>query len=140
MSNADALKLLEKMRNVFMRRNNNQIIGIARQFKIMDDNNSKTLNQDEFIKALRDFQVGLTLQEQISLFTYFDRDANGSLSYDEFLVILRGPMNNFRQRIVDQAFNKLDKNGNGVVEIDDLIDVYNVDRHPEFINGKKTRE
>lgn len=76
----------------------------------------------------------------MSLYTYFDRDGNGQLSYDEFLVILRGPMNAFRQRIVEQAFNKMDKNGNGKVEIDDLIDIYNVDRHPDFINGKKTRE
>lgn len=49
-------------------------------------------------------------------------------------------MNSFRQRIVDQAFSKMDKNGNGKVEIDDLIDIYNVDKHPEFTNGKKTKE
>jgi Ca2+-binding EF-hand superfamily protein len=34
----------------------------------------------------------------------------------------------------------MDKNGNGKVEIDDLIDIYNVDKHPEFTNGKKTKE
>ena len=49
-------------------------------------------------------------------------------------------MNNFRQKFVDQAFRKLDKTGDGKIEIDDIIDVYSVAKHPDFINGKKTKE
>lgn len=42
-------------------------------------------------------------------------------------------MSAFRQSIVDKVFNKLDRNGNGVVEVDDIEDLYRVDKHPEFI-------
>jgi hypothetical protein len=33
------------------------INGIQRIFKIMDDNNSKTLDMDEFTKAMKDYRI-----------------------------------------------------------------------------------
>ena len=39
------------------------IIGLRRVFKIIDDNNSGTLDQQEFMKALRDYRVQLTPEE-----------------------------------------------------------------------------
>jgi Ca2+-binding EF-hand superfamily protein len=37
------------------------------------------------------------------------------------------------------AFKVLDRDGSGVVDISDIIDVYDVSKHPEFISGKKTK-
>ena len=36
------------------------IHGLARKFKIMDDDNSKSLNKPEFNKAMQDFALGFT--------------------------------------------------------------------------------
>ena len=38
-------------------------IGIQRQFKIMDDDNSGFLNMAEFKKAIKDFRIELTDNE-----------------------------------------------------------------------------
>jgi len=38
------------------------IQGIGRKFKIADDDNSKSLNNEEFTKAMHDFRVGLNDQ------------------------------------------------------------------------------
>ena len=35
------------------------LIGLAKQFKIADDDNSRDLDMSEFKKAVRDFRVGL---------------------------------------------------------------------------------
>jgi len=35
------------------------LIGLGKQFKIADDDNSKDLDMNEFKKAVRDFRIGL---------------------------------------------------------------------------------
>ena len=131
-----ALRLKEKLAT----RGARGIIGLQRQFKIMDDNNSKTLNKYEFTKAMNDFQLNFTQGEIAILFDYFDVDDNGECSYNEFLRAIRGPMNPSRKRITAQAFKKLDRDGNGWVDINDIRGVYNATHHPDVQQGKKTEE
>lgn len=42
--------------------------------------------------------------------------------------------------LVERAFKKLDRNGNGIVEIEDIVGVYNASKHPAVIEGRKTAE
>ena len=48
-------------------------------------------------------------------------------------------MNERRKDIVRQAFRVLDITGKGSITAEDVKDRYNVDSHPDFISGKKTR-
>lgn len=73
------------------------MIGLQRSFKIMDDNNSLTLDENEFVKAIKDYRVDIADNDIRRLFQAFDRDGSGELSYDEFLRSVRGPMNNARK-------------------------------------------
>ena len=106
----------------------------------MDDDNSKSLNQYEFCKALNDYGLGFSKQDQVALFHYFDVDKSGTIVYDEFIRAVRGSMNANRKRCVAQAFNKLDKDGNGWIDINDVRGVYNAKKHPDVISGKKTED
>ena len=65
---------LDKFRTIIHDRGGRGIIGLARQFKIFDDNNSKTLEYNEFAKAIKDLKVDLSESEIKSLFAIFDRD------------------------------------------------------------------
>lgn len=116
------------------------MIGLQRQFKIMDDNNSKTLEKDEFNKALKDYQLGFTEAECTALFKYFDVDSSGTISIDEFLRAIRGPMNMARKKKVAEAFKKLDADGNGWIDINDIRGVYKANKHPDVLAGKKTEQ
>lgn len=131
-----AIKLKEKLAT----RGARGIIGLQRQFKIMDDDNSKSLNKYEFGKAMNDFMLGFNQGQVNTLFDYFDVDSSGTVSYDEFLRSIRGPMNMSRKKIVAQAFKKLDKDGNGWIDINDVRGVYKADRHPDVKSGKKTED
>lgn len=42
--------------------------------------------------------------------------------------------------MVEKAFNSFDKDGSGYISIKDIINVYDVSKSKEFIEGKKTRE
>ena len=116
------------------------ILGLRKVFKIMDDDNSGYLDEYEFSKALKDYRVNVSAEEQSKLFRIFDMNGDGNISYDEFLRQVIGEMNQNRMRLVKRAFDKLDKNGNGIVELDDIRGVYNAKNHPDVKLGKKTED
>lgn len=96
------------------------LLGLAKQFKIFDDDNSKNLDMNEFKKAIKDFRVGLTDSDSEKLFRIFDRDRSGSIDYEEFLRGVRGEMNDFRKNIAKRCFAIMDKDKSGVLNLDDI--------------------
>ena len=83
----------------------------------MDDDGSLTLSMPEFIKAVKDFRMGIAESSVPALFDAFDTNRDGTINYDEFLRAVRGPLNGFRRQMVEKAFYKLDKDGSGFIEI-----------------------
>ena len=133
--------ILDNLRMQLKKRGANGILGLARLFKIMDDNNSGSLDMNEFVKAMKESKVSDISERAIKhLFRYFDIDDSGSITYDEFLVGIRGVMNARRQGMVDLAFDIIDKDGSGELDINDIKDVYNAKGHPDVIAGKKAEE
>jgi Ca2+-binding EF-hand superfamily protein len=142
------------------------ISGLARKFRIMDDDGSGTLDFSEFRKGIK--ECGLTtLSEKAMkhLFLYFgkfsvfffvlslcslfssisssfltDRDDSGNISYDEFLVGIRGVMNERRKSLVLMAFKILDSDNSGQIDINDIKGIYNAKFHPDVIAEKKTED
>ena len=104
----------------------------------MDDDGSMTLSMPEFTKAVRDFRMGISEDSVPALFDAFDTNRDGTINYDEFLRAVRGPLNGFRRQMVEKAFHKIDKDGSGMIEINDIKDTYNAQKHPDVIQGKKT--
>lgn len=49
-------------------------------------------------------------------------------------------MSNARKEVVLQAFKKLDKTGDGVITVEDLKGVYDVRKHPKYLNGEWTED
>jgi Ca2+-binding EF-hand superfamily protein len=106
----------------------------------MDDNNSKTLDLQEFTKAMNDYRIQVESGDIGKIFALFDRDGNGEINYDEFLRSIVGKMNDRRKNTVILAFKRFDKDGNGVINIEDLKGKYNAKSHPDVKTGKKTEE
>jgi Ca2+-binding EF-hand superfamily protein len=96
--------LVERFRNKLRARGGRGMIGLRRQFKIMDDNNSGTLDMYEFKKGIKDFQVGVEEQDAENLFKAFDLNGNGEIDFDEFIRVVVGPLNQFRTQLVLKAF------------------------------------
>lgn len=132
--------VLEKFRQKLFARGSNSLISLAKQFKIGDDDNSKSLNFEEFVKICKDFRTELTQSEALSLFTLFDRNRNNLIDYDEFLRAVKGEMNEKRKALVLLAFAALDADKSGVVEIQDLKNKYNMRKNPEVLSGRKSEE
>jgi Ca2+-binding EF-hand superfamily protein len=133
-------QLVEAFRKALAKRGGRGIFGLGKQFKIADDDRSKSLNSEEFKKCVHDFRVGISPQDAARLYKVFDRDGSGSIDYDEFLRGVRGEMNQFRVQLCAKAFKIMDKDGSGVLNNDDIRQTYNAKKHPDVISGKKTEE
>ena len=116
------------------------ICSIARNFRIVDVNNTQTIDFNEFKKACRSFNFGLDDNQLRIAFVAFDRDNTGEIDYDEFIRSIRGEMNEFRQKLVQQAFDKLDINKNGEISFEEIKNKYNASRHKDVLSGKKTED
>lgn len=76
---------LEQLREQMKSRGARGFVGLQRKFKIMDDDNNKTLNLVEFKKAIRECGLSLTDLQLSELFSLFDKDRNGVVDFEEFL-------------------------------------------------------
>ena len=106
----------------------------------MDDDNSKSISLPEFIKACRDFRVGINEDNVPIVFDLFDTNHDGTLNIDEFLMAIRGELNDYRTSLVERAFRKIDKDSSGMIEFDDIKDLYNASKHPDVIQGRKSED
>jgi Ca2+-binding EF-hand superfamily protein len=131
---------LQTLKDTLKRRGTIGIVDFARMFRVIDDNNNKRIEFEEFYKVLNDYKIELPLVQVQKLFAYFDKDRSGTIDYDELLVGIRGELNPARKALVAKAFDKLDKTGNGEIDLDDLQGVYNASKHPDVIQGKKSQE
>lgn len=58
-------------------------------FKIIDDNNSRSIDLNEFKKGVHDYGLNLEPGEVQEMFRVFDKDGSGTIDFDEFLQSLR---------------------------------------------------
>ena len=109
---------------------------IGRHFSVVDDSGNRTLEKEEFFKAITEYNIGLTDHEAALLLVYFDKNNDGNISFDEFVEAIRGPMSECRKICIAAAFKKIDYNKDGVLTIDDLRQFYCVKYHPRVLNGE----
>ncbi len=116
------------------------LVGLKRQFKLMDADGSGQLDFAEFRKALDDYRVGCTGPEADQIFSIFDHNRNGYLSFDEFITVILGDFPAYRVNIVKQAFAFLDRDSDGYLDIDEVKARFDPSRHPDVLSGARTVE
>jgi len=92
--------LLDAFRKKVTQRGARGLIGLARMFRIMDDDNSKTLSRAEFEKACRDFKTEMSSEDIGNIFAAFDVNRDGQIQYEEFVRVIRGEMSQYRMQLV----------------------------------------
>jgi Ca2+-binding EF-hand superfamily protein/6,7-dimethyl-8-ribityllumazine synthase len=136
----DTDTLLDCLRETLKEHGARGIIGIARKFKIADDNNNGQIDLSEFTKVINEHKLGWTKEQIKMVFDSFDNDKSGGISYDEFLYKLRGNLNERRKNLVLMAFDILDTDKSGVIELDDIRAKYDASKHPDVIAGKRSTD
>ena len=131
---------VEQLRLKCLSRGAHGIKGIAKEFRIMDDDRSNNLDYVEFKRGIAQFGLSFDEKDLMAMFQKLDKDGSGKISFDEFLQALRPPLGKSRKDLIHAAFRKFDRNGDGVVTVADLKGIYNVRFHPKYMNGEWTEE
>lgn len=121
---------IQKFKEILSKRGTKGLIGLKKQFKIMDADGSGALSFSEFRDAILGFKLGLSEEEAQLLFSIFDKNGDGQIQFEEFMSALLGPFSDARRSLVQFAFNKIDANGNGVLELTEVKMKFNPARHP----------
>ena len=95
---------LNRFKEKLFKRGVKGLIGLKRQFKIMDSDESGALDINEFTKALQDYRVQCTPEEAGQIFDIFDRNRDGTINFEEFMHAILGPLSEYRTNLVRQAF------------------------------------
>ena len=133
-------EILNLMKDVLNERGVQGICSIARNFRIIDENNSQTIDFDEFKQVCNMYNFDLDDKQLKMVFGNFDSENIGEIDYDEFIRTLRGEMNEFRQNLVQNVFDKLDIKKSGEISFKELNNKYNAKNHPDVISGKISEE
>ncbi|XP_022381510.1 calcyphosin [Enhydra lutris kenyoni] len=131
---------VEKLRAQCLSRGALGIQGLARFFRRLDRDRSRTLDSGELQRGLAELGLVLDVAEAEGVCRRWDRDGSGLLNLEEFLRALRPPMSPAREAVTAAAFAKLDRSGDGVVTVDDLRGVYSGRAHPKVRSGEWTEE
>ena len=116
------------------------IMSLRRTFMLFDENKNNKLKRKEFHKFLDDYRFNIPVNIEQKLFDTFDLNKSGNIDYNEFIHALIGKMNDYRTQIVERVFEQLDKEKRGRVPYDVIRESYNADKHPEVLDGKRTKQ
>ncbi|EPQ19036.1 Calcyphosin, partial [Myotis brandtii] len=131
---------VERLREQCLSRGASGIQGLARFFRRLDQDRSRSLDARELQQGLAELGLALDMAEAEGVCRRWDRDGSGTLDLEEFLRALRPPMSQAREAVIAAAFSKLDRSGDGVVTVDDLRGVYSCHAHPKVQSGEWTEE
>ena len=135
--------VIKKLKSELQRRGGGSsgLASLGRKFKIMDDDNSRSLDMGEFKKAMSEMSfASLSAVEIRKLFEFFDADRSGTIDYEEFIQGVRDPLTPRRLALVHLAFGQIDVDNSGEVTPEEVVKAYDSSKHPDVISGKKTKE
>lgn len=130
--------LIADIKAKLLERGSYGIRGLARTFKILDNDGGRKLDVKEFQDGLIDYGFGMTAEQAQLLLEKFDTNKDGHVDFDEFMRYLKGDINEFREGLIRQAYGKLDINCDGKVTLDDIAQIYDASFHPDVVSNKKT--
>ena len=138
--NNNSLGLIGQLRNKLISRGPKSIFNFQRILSIYDYNHSGQISLEDFTTIFLTYNLNFSISDIQKIFKQFDKEQTGSINYDLLINSIIGQMRNGRRNVVQKVFDNFNKNEQGEVSMSEIKQKYNAGRHPDVINGRKSRE
>jgi len=139
-NNNNSLGIIDQLKNKLISRGPKSIFNFQRMLSIYDYNHSGQISLEDFTKIFLAYNLNFSISDIQNIFKQFEKEQAGSINYDLLINSLIGQMNDRRKNIVRKVFDNFIKNEQGEVSMSEIKQKYNAWRHPDVINGRKSRE
>ena len=122
--------LIYKIRNILIKK------GIKGLFILYTFNfNNNEINYYDMISLNQKIKLGIDVIEIRELYNIIK-----TINFDKMMKDLRGNLDNIRKIIVEDVYDKISKKFNNRITLSSLLNIFNVKKHPYYINGKFTMD
>ena len=121
---------MERFKANIIQRGTRGIIGLKRQFKILDDSNDGTLEFEDFVKGLNDYKVQIDERDVQTICMVFNVYGGTKIDYVQFLKQVVGDLNEFRAAKVELAWRKFNVENTDYIDWNQIAEGFNASRHP----------
>ena len=128
---------LETLKTKLQQRGVRGLLYLHRQFLLSTDISKITFS--DFCNVInKEQKLNLSNNELQSIFSNFNN--NNYLDFYSFIRNFKKELNEFKLNLVESVYLKLDKNQNENVNLNEILNSYNSNNHPDVLNGKKNAE
>ena len=131
---------LERFKSSVIQKGTRGLIGLKRQFKILDDANDGTLDVYDFQKGLDDYSVEVDVKDIETLYYAFNIYGTQRIDYVQLLGRVVGDLNEFRAAKVELAWRKVSAGCAEYLDWAHISENFNSSRHPGVKAGYITAD
>ena len=139
-NNNNSSGIIDQLRNKLISRGPKSIFNFQRMLSIYDYNHSGKISLENFTTIFLAYNLNFSISDIQNIFKHFDKEQTGSINYDLLTNSIIGQMNDRRKIIVQKVFDNFNKNDQSEVSMSEIKQKYNAWRHPDVVNGRKSRE
>jgi len=136
----NTLGIIEHLKNKLISRGPKSIFNFQRMLSIYDYNHSGQISLENFTTIFLTYNLNFSISDIQNIFKRFDKEQTGSINYDLLTNNIIGQINDRRKNIVQKVFDNFYKNVQNEVALSEIKQKYNAGRHPDVVNGRKSRE
>lgn len=97
------------------------------------------ISLENFLYISSSFNINISLEELELIFNFFDKENTGSINYNILIQTIIGQINPNRETILKNIYSNFKKDNNGNVSLSEIKILFNASRHPDVLNGQKSR-
>mmetsp|Transcript_28524 Transcript_28524/g.50650 ORF Transcript_28524/g.50650 Transcript_28524/m.50650 type:complete len:822 (-) Transcript_28524:1947-4412(-) len=115
------------------------LVGLIRQFKLMDLNGSRLIEPEDFAAAIKSYRLNLS-DEAIERLYFSAQDESGLANYEVLIKSIRGAIPASRRQVIEAAYSDILARSRGGLTLQALADSFNARDHPDVVTANRTDE
>ena len=131
--------IIMSIRNNININNGIKLFTFIKNLRMKESNNSQ-ISINDLYNLFQEMRINVPYEDLKILFNYANKNNNDILSTEQLINIIKGSLNEQRKLYIVEVFSKIDTEQTKKISIQSLKNTFNAKKHPEVINGTKSKE